>query len=86
MYNPSDIICTAIDRHTKSRTSTVTGPVATSTISAPAVCQSDHDKLSTSFCSQTNMSNRIQSMFYGATLHVGTLNVYTHPHSEKPAQ
>ncbi|CAG2230583.1 unnamed protein product [Mytilus edulis] len=31
------------------RTSTFTGPVATLTISAPAVCQFDHDKLLTSF-------------------------------------
>lgn len=68
------------------RTSTVTGPVTTTTISALAVCQSDHDELSPSFCSQTNMSNQIQSMFNGSTLHVGTLNVYIHSNSEKPAQ
>jgi hypothetical protein len=29
-----------------------------------------------SICSQTNTSNRISSMFYGANLHVNSMNVY----------
>jgi hypothetical protein len=36
-----------------------------------------------SYCANTNMSSEISFMFYGAVLHVNTLNVnvYTNPHS-----
>jgi hypothetical protein len=36
-----------------------------------------------SYCANTNMSSEISSMFYGAVLHVNTLNVnlYTNPHN-----
>lgn len=47
--------------------------------SLPATTDSDIDLALSdrpTICSQTNMSNRISSMFYGANLHVANLNVY----------
>ena len=63
---------------------TVSGPLAllpsttaTTVLSAPSVKQtSNPDMTAPSFSSQNNMSSRINSMFYGATLHVNSLNVY----------
>lgn len=59
------------------RTSTATAPLSSDPqFSAPQLPQPD-EVLQSNICSQTNMSNQISSMFYGATLHISTLNVYT---------
>lgn len=53
-------------------TSTVTAP----SIDEPVFASSQGNAVSSSFSSQTSLSNRINSMFFGARLHVQNLNVY----------
>ncbi|CAC5379763.1 unnamed protein product [Mytilus coruscus] len=45
-------------------------------LSQPVNQQNNIDMMTPSISSQVNMSNRINSMFYGATLHINSLNVY----------
>ena len=60
-------------------TSTCTNSAASST--SDVSCRSNPNV--SSYCANTNMSSEISSMFYGAVLHVNTLNVnlYTNPHN-----
>ena len=60
-------------------TSTSTNYIASST--SDVSCRSNPNV--SSYCANTNMSSEISSMFYGAVLHVNTLNVnlYTNPHN-----
>ena len=60
-------------------TSTCTNSTASST--SDVSCRSNPNV--SSYCANTNMSSEISSMFYGAVLHVNTLNVnvYTNPHN-----
>ncbi|CAC5383292.1 unnamed protein product [Mytilus coruscus] len=53
-----------------------------SSLSQPVNQQNNLDMMAPSIGSQTNMSSRINSMFYGATLHINSLNVYM----DKPPQ
>jgi len=54
-------------------TSTSTNATASST--SDVSCRSNPDV--PTYCANTNMSNQISSMFYGAVLHVNALHVYT---------
>ena len=45
---------------------------STASITSDVSCRSNPDV--PSYCANTNMSNQIRSMFYGAVLHVNTLN------------
>ncbi|CAG2186385.1 unnamed protein product [Mytilus edulis] len=51
-------------------------------LSQPVSQHNNLDMMAPSISSQTNMSSRINSMFYGATLHINSLNVYM----DKPPQ
>jgi hypothetical protein len=59
------------------KTSTTSTASSTSDVS----CRSNPNV--SSYCANTNMSSEISSIFYGAVLHVNTLNVnlYTNPHN-----